>query len=153
MLLRSPEIELRPRLRAVGGQRAFLADGVRPLEDPVLPGGQPAEDFVSIVSGPANRRLASMPVSASGDNAARLSMASRTSSSQSSSSGANETSPASAAAARVERLRRRPSSSATRSGSPEEPRLEPRQAVAHLQRPAFIGDSAIVFGRSGSSSM
>src|SRR5204863_7679108 len=48
--------------------------------------------FVSMVSGPANRRFASMPVSASGENAALPSMASRTSSSQSSSSGAKETS-------------------------------------------------------------
>src|SRR5204863_7572223 len=53
--------------------------------------------FVSIVSGPAKRRFASMPVNASGDSAARLSTARRTSSSQSSSSGATETRPASIA--------------------------------------------------------
>jgi hypothetical protein len=43
--------------------------------------------FVSIVSGPAKRRLASRPVIASGENAARASTAARTSSSQSISSG------------------------------------------------------------------
>src|SRR4026209_2584595 len=38
-------IELRPTLLSVDLQRAFFADGVRPLEDPVLPGRQPAEDL------------------------------------------------------------------------------------------------------------
>ena len=93
------KVELRPRLRPVGRQRTLLAHSVRPLEDPVLPRRQPAEDFVSIVSGPTNRRLASMPVSASGETPRGASTASRTSSSQSSSSGANDTRPASSAAA------------------------------------------------------
>src|SRR3979411_1770313 len=35
-------IELRPPLLPVDLQRALLADGVRPLEDPVLPRGQPS---------------------------------------------------------------------------------------------------------------
>src|SRR3954467_15353996 len=43
--LRPVEIELRPRLRSVGRQRALGADGVGPDEDPVLPRGQPAEDL------------------------------------------------------------------------------------------------------------
>src|SRR5207249_4738218 len=73
--------------------------------------------FVSIVSGPAKRRLASMPVRASGDSAARASIASRTSSSQSSSSGANETSPASYAS-RGSNGPSCASSSSTRDGSP-----------------------------------
>src|SRR4029077_13304314 len=42
---RLSKVDLRPRLRAVGRQRAFVADGVRPLEDPVLPGRQAAEDL------------------------------------------------------------------------------------------------------------
>ena len=46
----------------------------------------------SIVSGPGQRKLASMPVSASGENAARSSSAMRTSSSQSMSSGVKVTS-------------------------------------------------------------
>src|SRR5438552_5933735 len=55
--------------------------------------------LLSSVSGPPNRIDASIPVSASGENAARSSIAMRTSSSQSISSGVNVTSPASAAAA------------------------------------------------------
>src|SRR5262249_3090494 len=55
--------------------------------------------LLSMVSGPPNRIDASMPVSASGEKAARSSSAMRTSSSQSMSSGVNVTSPASAAAA------------------------------------------------------
>src|SRR5207249_3001419 len=53
--------------------------------------------LVSSVSGPPKRSEASIPVSASGENAARASSACRTSSSQSMSSGVNVTSPASAA--------------------------------------------------------
>ena len=91
--------------------------------------------FVSIVSGPANRRLASIPVSASGDSAARASIASRTSSSQSSSSGANDTSPASSAAAGSNGSVSS-SSSATSSGVARKRVSQPRQAVAHPQRAA-----------------
>src|ERR1044072_9192573 len=54
--------------------------------------------FVSIFSGPANRRLASIPVSASGESDVRSSTATRISSSQSKSSGAKVTRPASSAA-------------------------------------------------------
>src|SRR5262249_55308650 len=55
--------------------------------------------LLSSVSGPPNRIEASMPVRASGENAARSSIAMRTSSSQSMSSGVKVTSPASTAAA------------------------------------------------------
>src|SRR5688572_13067639 len=50
--------------------------------------------LVSSVSGPAKRKEASMPVSASGEKAARASIAIRTSSSQSMSSGAEKMRPA-----------------------------------------------------------
>src|SRR5262245_31006091 len=43
--LRSFEIKLRPRLRSVRREGALFADRVRPLKDPVLPGGEPAEDL------------------------------------------------------------------------------------------------------------
>src|ERR671923_1623902 len=43
--LRSVEVELGTRLRAVRRQRALLADRVWTLEDPVLPRGQAAENF------------------------------------------------------------------------------------------------------------
>ena len=55
--------------------------------------------FVSAVSGPAKRRLASMPVSASGEKLARSSMTSRISSAQSRSSGVWVTRPSRVAAA------------------------------------------------------
>src|SRR6185437_17087609 len=54
--------------------------------------------LVSSVSGPANLRLASIPVSASGESESRSSIARRTSSDQSRSSGATVTGPASSAA-------------------------------------------------------
>src|SRR5438105_4853258 len=38
-------VEFRARLRAVGGQRPLLADGVRTNEDPVLPRREAAEDL------------------------------------------------------------------------------------------------------------
>src|SRR4051794_14825374 len=38
-------VELRPPLLPVHLQRALLADGIRTLEDPVLPGGEAAEDL------------------------------------------------------------------------------------------------------------
>src|SRR5688500_5141848 len=41
----SVEVELRSFLRAVGRQGTVLADGVRADEDPVLPGGETAEDL------------------------------------------------------------------------------------------------------------
>src|SRR5215472_2516728 len=73
--------------------------------------------LVSSVSGPPKRSEASMPVSASGENAARASSACRTSSSQSMSSGVNVTSPASAAAAALRSWPTRPLRSSTRPGS------------------------------------
>src|SRR5438128_2944091 len=87
--------------------------------------------FVSIVSGPAKRRLASMPVSASGDRLARSSMASRTSSSQSISSGANVTSPASSA---VSASMASPTGTSAREGSF-------RKRVCRRERPLPIGSA------------
>src|SRR5271163_849262 len=55
--------------------------------------------FVSMLSAPGKRRLASMPVSASGERLHRSSMAMRSSSSQSSSSGATVIRPTSRASA------------------------------------------------------
>src|SRR6187397_2847489 len=40
-----PVVEVGPRPGAEAAQRTVLAHGVGPLEDPVLPGGQPAEDL------------------------------------------------------------------------------------------------------------
>src|SRR5947208_7362007 len=45
VVLRALPVELRPALLSVDFQRALLADGVRPLEDPVLPGREPSEDL------------------------------------------------------------------------------------------------------------
>src|SRR5712672_806882 len=45
LLSNSRHIELRLLAGAVAPQRAVLADRVGTLEDPVLPGGQPREDF------------------------------------------------------------------------------------------------------------
>src|SRR4026209_1486597 len=39
------EIELGPRLRAVGSERALVSDGIGPLKNPVLPRGEPSEDL------------------------------------------------------------------------------------------------------------
>src|SRR4051794_41086352 len=38
-------VELRPFAGAVAAQRALLADRIGTLENPVLPGGEPREDF------------------------------------------------------------------------------------------------------------
>jgi len=56
---RSFEIELRLRRLAVIGQRAVLADCVRPLEYPILPRRQSSEDFGigCLRAGEAQRRL------------------------------------------------------------------------------------------------
>ena len=91
--------------------------------------------FVSSVSGPTKRRFASMPVSASGDSAARLSIARRTSSSQSISSGAKVTRPASSASCGIERPVVRRARLPTLCRVAVEARLQPRQAVAHRVRP------------------
>src|SRR4051812_43965768 len=45
IMLRPLPVEFRAALLAVDLQRALVADRVRPLEDPVLPGGQPAENL------------------------------------------------------------------------------------------------------------
>src|SRR5207302_933228 len=73
-----------------------------------------------------------MPVSASGENAARSSMARRTSSSQSMSSGIKVTSPASSAAGASRSWPRRPFRSSTRPGSA-------RKRLARRVRPLAIG--------------
>ena len=90
-----------------------------------------------------------MPVSASGESAARLSIASRTSSSQSSSSGANVTRPASSASAAsngplVREQLRRPAR-----GSPRNRVSSRVSPLLIVSGPPFIADSAIVFGRVG----
>src|SRR6185437_8480268 len=41
----SPHVERRLLAGAVAFERALVADGVGALEDPVLPGGEPGEDF------------------------------------------------------------------------------------------------------------
>src|SRR5215831_12462620 len=43
--LRAFPVELGPTRLSVHFQRPLLADGIRPLKDPVLPRRQPAEDF------------------------------------------------------------------------------------------------------------
>ena len=117
-------------------QRALLADGVRPLEDPVLPRGQPAEDLRlhRLRPGEAQIRFEAgqrvgrqrrarfdrqphfvVPVDFVGrerDEARLLGVARRRTG------------------------RRRASSCRDASGVAEEPRLQPRQAVAHRQQPA-----------------
>src|SRR5829696_6113397 len=42
---RAVVVKFRPRLRSIRRERALLAHRVRTDEDPVLPGGQAAEDF------------------------------------------------------------------------------------------------------------
>ncbi len=98
---RSPEIEHGALGLAVQGEGAAHADRVGTLEDPVLPGrGGEAEDLrLDRLRGRPKRRLASIPVSASGDMLARSSNAIRISSSQSMSSGAIVTRPAFSASA------------------------------------------------------
>src|SRR5262252_905937 len=74
--------------------------------------------FVSSVSSPANRKLASSPVSASGDKDARSSIAIRISSSQSRSSGVTVTRPSSSACSGPRATLACASSSADFAGSP-----------------------------------
>src|SRR6185369_9035910 len=88
--------------------------------------------LLSSVSGPPKRIDASIPVSASGEKAARASIARRTSSSQSMSSGVNVTRPASAAAAASRSSPIRARSLSVRPGSA-------RKRLASLVRPLTIG--------------
>ena len=88
--------------------------------------------LLSSVSGPPKRSEASMPVSASGENAARASMATRTSSSQSMSSGIKVTSPASSAPDASRSWPTRPFRSSTRPGSA-------RKRLARRVSPLAIG--------------
>ena len=87
---------------------------------------------VSIVSGPGKRRLASIPVIASGLKLARSSRKMRTSSSQSMSSRIIVTSPASSASAASIGSPMRPCSASTLSGSP-------RNRVSNRLKPLAIG--------------
>ena len=116
-------------------QRAFFADGVRPLEDPVLPRRQPAEDLRLHRLGPGEAQVRFEAGHRVGrERGARLDRQ-RTSSSQSISSGAKVTSPASSASAALNG----PSRASERRRLvrlAEEPRLQPRQPVAHRQQPA-----------------
>src|SRR5713226_7555137 len=50
-------VEHRLLAGAVAAQRAFLADRVRPLEDPVLPRGEAGEDFRFHGLGPAETQV------------------------------------------------------------------------------------------------
>ena len=93
---------------------------------------------VSIVSGPAKRRFASRPVSASGDRLARSSMARRISSSQSSSSGATVTRPSSSAAAASSGSPVRAACARPASASPQK-RLCRRRHAVHHREAAEIG--------------
>src|SRR5262249_29126854 len=86
-----------------------------------------AKILVSSVSGPAKRRFASIPVSASGERLTRSSIARRTSSSQSIASGVNVTSPR-FVATRASRSSVTFASSVTRSGVA-------RKRVARRERP------------------
>src|SRR4029079_17885190 len=108
--------------------------------------------FVSIVSGPAKRRLASRPVIASGENAARASTATRTSSSQSISSGAKVTSPSSSASPALNG----PSCSRSSSIFASSPRKRVCSRVSPLligSGPKVIGDSATTFSSPSSWNM
>ena len=97
-MLGSLPVEFRPRAGAVDFQCAGRAHGVGATENPVLPGGKAAEN-ARLHAFRAGRIAGSpsSPVKASGESAARLSMASRSSSAQSSSSGAKVTRPSSSA--------------------------------------------------------
>src|SRR5215470_7085221 len=102
--------------------------------------------LLSSVSGPPNRIEASMPVRASGENAARSSIAMRTSSSQSMSSGVKVTSPASDAAAASSSSPIRPRSLSVRPGSARN-RLASRVSPLTMgYAPKFSSVSRIVAG-------
>src|ERR1019366_4025771 len=115
--------------------------------------GRRPNTLVSVVSAPGKRRLASMPVSASGESAARSSTAIRISSSQSRSSGAKVTRPSSRASLG-------PSSLPLASTAPAMDRALPLKRVSSRpraltagSRPKFISSTAIFeMGASPSSS-
>src|SRR5215467_8801198 len=62
-LVASHSLRVVDRLLAgtIAAQRALLADRVRALEDPVLPGGQPCEDFRLHGLGPAEAQVGLEP--------------------------------------------------------------------------------------------
>src|SRR5215467_2385463 len=107
--------------------------------------------LLSSVSGPPNRIEASMPVRASGENAARSSIAMRTSSSQSMSSGVKVTSPASAAAAASSSSPIRPRSLSVRPGSARNRLVSRVSPLTMGYAPKFSSVSRIVAGDSLSS--
>src|SRR5229473_988293 len=111
---------------------------------------------VSMVSGPAKRRLASRPLSASGDRLARSSTATRISSSQSSASGAKVTRPSDRAASATRCSPWRAASAATGASSPQN-RVWSRVSPFGIgNAPKFAADSATrgaSLSPSGSASM
>ena len=90
-----------------------------------------AKIFDSIVSGPPKRRLASRPVSPSGEKLARSSRKTRTSSSQSMSSSAKVTRPSRSAASASSALPISAFAASTIGRIGEEAAREPRQPVRH----------------------
>ena len=106
-----------------------------------------AKILLSSVSGPPNRSDASMPVRASGENAARSSIAMRTSSSQSMSSGVKVTSPASSAAAASRSSPMRPLRSSTRAGSSRKRLASRAEPVDHRIRAEVHRGEAHAGGR------
>src|SRR6185437_10615438 len=111
---------------------------------------------VAMVSGPAKRKLASRPESASGDRLARSSTATRISSSQSSSSGAKVTRPSAIAAAASSGSPWRAARASTGAASPQN-RVSKRESPFDMGRvPKFTADSATrgaSLSPSGSASM
>src|SRR6266545_3995060 len=67
-----PRIECRLLAGAVALERALLADRVRPLEDPVLPGGEAGEDFRFHGLGTAEAQIGFEPGEAVGREARAL---------------------------------------------------------------------------------
>ena len=131
-------------LLAVDRQRALFADGVRPLEDPVLPRRQPAEDLRLHRLGAGEAQVGLDAGQRVGrERRARSRRRARTSSSQSISSGANVTSPASSRVRRVEAARRAPAAPRSCRGSPRKRVWSRVSPLLIGSGPPFIGDSAI----------
>jgi hypothetical protein len=116
---------------AVALQRAFGAGGVGRWKIQFCQAVRRPKMRVSMVSGPAKRRLASSPVRASGEKLARSSWKMRISSSQSMSSKAKGDEAEGFGGRGVERLAGSGAGGVDRLGRAEKAGLEPRQAVAH----------------------
>ena len=148
--IRAPPVERGPALAAVGRERALLADGVGTLEDPVLPGGEAAEDLRLHRFGAGEAQVGLHAGERVGREARRSSKASRTSSSQSISSGAENTRPASSASGATNGPVVREHRS-TRCGLAEEAHLQTRLRPLLIgYAPAFIGESWMVLVSSSS---